>query len=249
MNSQSFYFCSMIKLLIIAIAFQKTNSIQLEDIAEVCSGNFITQDYNTTWETSGSDTTQTFWVPLASKSFVYHMMQNFYKAQDFNYLTQSHLENSCISVTKPNRFGWDLSDVKGYDDNSFQLQMIRTEIPKLFRFRFPYPNEGLSGYASIALSNNRDFNVFDFCFDNGLRSFALFSTHRLMTAEEIAVITAHMKSLGFKEKHFVNVEVNPTCPDISLEDPPKPAPPSVHRYPKYFFSNSWLIPSYFWKKK
>ncbi|ODM90237.1 hypothetical protein Ocin01_16443 [Orchesella cincta] len=243
MDSSSRSFRTLIKFLVVASAFHAVISVQLEDIAEICSGNFITMDYNATWEQV--DPVTNYFIPLASKYFGYHVAQNMYKTQEFNYLTQDHLENGCLSVSKAERrAGWELMTVDGFGGKNFTIRMVRTEIPKLFRFHFPYPNEGLTGYASIALSDNQSYNVFDFCFDNGLRSFAVVTTTGPLSAIHLEVVKAHLKALGFKEEHFLYARTS----DCEIETEPSPAPPSI-KYPKYFIATNILHPTFFWSKK
>ncbi|CAL8144912.1 unnamed protein product [Orchesella dallaii] len=254
MLSSSLSFCSVIKFLIIASTLQAVISIQVEDVAELCSGNFITMDYNASWEHEGISrdfqapvdlSSPVYFIPLASKYFGYHTAQNMFKTQAFNYLTQNHLENGCLSVTKSSVLaGWEVMKVDGFAGRNFTIHMARTEIPKLYRFQFPYPNEGLAGYASIALSDNESYNVFDFCFDNGLRSFAVLTTSGTLTEIQLEVVKAHLKSLGFKEDNFLYSRVS----GCEIETEPVPAPPSIF-HPRYFISNALVYPTFFWSHR
>lgn len=86
-----------------------------------------------------------------------------------------------------------------------------------------------AGYVSIALSDNERYNVFDICFDNGLRAFVVASTERTLDENSQNIIRAHMKSLGFKEKNFLNANYNACLEQdadgtlrTSEEDLPKP---------------------------
>jgi len=243
--------------LILALTCNIAYSVELKDIAETCPGNFITQDYKENWDNAGEYTSDvSFYTPLASKSHVFFMAQNLFQTRDFKYLTESHLENSCLTLNKID--GWDLANVTGYDARSLPIQLIRTDIPKLFRFYLPYPNGGLTGYASIALTDNQSYNLFDYCFDNGLRSFAVVSNVGFLDETKLAVIKAHVKSLGFKERNFVHLNYV-SCFDANgklvgnVEDLPKPASPASILFRNYDYplltDNLLHSTAFFYKKK
>lgn len=89
----------------------------------------------------------TFYMPFASKYDIYVMTQNLFQTRDFKYLTESHLENSCLTVNRID--GWDHANVTGYNVRSLSIRFIPTDIPKLFRFYLPYPNGTLFCYGGI----------------------------------------------------------------------------------------------------
>ncbi|ODM90239.1 hypothetical protein Ocin01_16442 [Orchesella cincta] len=256
MDSSNLSFCSLIKLFILASALHIASSIQLEDVAETCSGNlFITMNYKADWEKPEPETAlaQTFYIPFASKAFAFHMMQNIFHAQKFDHLTETHLENSCLSWKKVDGYNWDHTNVTSYEDKTFSMHMVKTEVPKLFRFQFPYPSGGQSGYASISLSDNKGYNVFDFCFDNGLRTFAVLTVDPFLDEISFEVIKAHVKALGFKEKNFLTIYF--PC-DTTLDgiDAPKPALPTTLsilnlKHTKVLVSANSIFPSFFFEKK
>jgi len=137
------------------------------------------------------------------------------------------------------------------------LRLVQTNVPNIYRFSLPYGPLGAStGTASIVLSDNKGYNVLEFCFDNGLRTFAMFA--KRVGENDIDAVKLHLKAIGFKEKHFIDLNPDRNCngvgnsvlmPRTGGQDLPSPATPSKDLQ-RFANNNNLLpVPPLFWKKK
>jgi len=228
-------------------------------IGETCSANFITQDYNEGWERkvdySFSGVDQNLWpVRLTNKLFVYLMAFNMFESNGLD-INERQLETSACFVTKTIN-DWSITNTTGFGGKSVLLRMTKTNIPRVFRFHLPYgPLGSSSGTASIILSDNNAYNIFEFCFDNGLRTFAMFA--RKLGDNDMDSAKTHLKAIGFKERNFIDLNPDLYCNGIGNDvlypipsnDIPKPLPQSRELL-QFVDNNSLLpVPPLFWKKK
>jgi len=234
--------------------------VNLLTIAESCAANFITQDYEDNWEGKkdvgfdGIPPNQ--WpIRLTSKLFVYLMAFNMYEANGLD-ITERQLENSaCFVTTTVN--GWSITNTTGFGGKSVLLRLVQTNLPKVYRFTLPYGPLGAStGTASIILSDNNGYNVFEFCFDNGLRTFAMFA--RKMGENDIDAVKIHLKAIGFKQRHFIDLNPDINCDGLGNSvliprtgDLDLPSPRPISKDLIKFVNNNDLFPvaPLFWKKK
>jgi hypothetical protein len=210
------------------MAVVTSTSLRLNEVAELCSGNFITQDYDGSWDASNVTINSTFYIPMASKYTGLLLSLNLYRTQTFEAINEAQLESSCMSLKRLN--SWQTINVTGYNgDDSTLMFLAPTTVPKLYRFHLGFPDVVTgAGYASIALSDSESYNLFDFCFDNGLRSFAVISTRQQLDESTRNIIKAHVKSLGFQEKNFLNLNYDSCFEKDGIlvtngEDLPKPS--------------------------
>lgn len=113
---------------------------------------------------------------------------------------------------------------------------------------------GLAGYASVALTDNESYNLYDYCFDNGLRSFAVVATSSHLDETTLTVIKSHVKSLGFKERNFVSLNYL-SCFDTNgklaanMEDIPRSEAPKSRNYERTCLNDNSLYETVFDCKK
>jgi hypothetical protein len=229
-------------------------------IAETCAANFITQDYDENWEERkdlGFDgLPPNLWpVRLTNKLFVYLMAHNMLEANGLD-INERQLEGSACFVTETLN-GWSITNTTGFGGKSVLLRLARTNLPKVFRFTLPYGPLGAStGTASIILSDNNAYNVFEFCFDNGLRTFAMFA--RRVGENDIDAVKLHLKAIGFKDRHFIDLNPDINCdgvgnsvlfPRTGEYDLPSPRPLSKELIKFVGHNNLLPVAPLYWKKK
>jgi len=235
--------------------------VELLSIAETCSANFITQDYEDNWEVNKGTTRDhdpNVWpIRLSSKLFAYLMAFNLYESNGLD-ITENQLEKSSCLVTNTIN-GWSITNTTGFGGKSVLLRLVRTNIPKVFRFTLPYGPLGASaGTASIILSDNYNYNVFEFCFDNGLRTFAMFT--RKPRDIEMGAVKLHLKAIGFKEQNFLDLDPDYNCegsllsgkiltPKTGEDDLPSPRPISKALITFVEHNSIFPVAPLFWKKK
>ncbi|CAL8110497.1 unnamed protein product [Orchesella dallaii] len=239
---------------VLATAVGEGKTLRSEDVAEPCLGNFITQDYKDGWTNSDAVVNSTVFFPLTTKYHAILLSKNLFQTQEFETVTDAHIQGSCISSRRID--SWPKSNVTGYNGTSFTMLMSATNVARLYRFHLGFPDVVTGGgYASIALTDNESYNLFDFCFDNGLRSFAVASTKKALDQNTQNIIKAHVKSLGFQEKNFLNLNYD-GCTEkdgvlsTSGNELPKPAEPQtllLYRTSP-IFTKKYVLPSYFYKK-
>jgi len=238
--------------------------VKLLEIAETCAANFVTQDFDKTWEAKhwedigfGGIGEDRWVVRLSNRLFVYLMAFNMFQTNGLD-ITDSQLEKSACFATH-NVNGWSITNTTGFAGKSVMLRLVQTNMPQVYRFTLPYGPLGAStGTASLILSDNKSNNVFEFCFDNGLRTFAMFSKTLKDEYNDMKAVKLHLKALGFKEKHFIDLDPKFNCdnypftgmtPKTGEWDLPSPRPLSAPLL-KFVGHNSLLpVPPLFWKKK
>jgi len=234
--------------------------VNLLGIAETCAANFITQDYEDNWEgkvDQGFDgIPPNLWpVRLTNKLFVYLMAFNMFQSNGLD-ITERQLESSSCFLTNTIN-GWSITNTTGFGGRSVLLRLVQTNLPKVYRFTLPYGPLGVStGTASIILSDNAGYNVLEFCFDNGLRTFAMFS--RRLGDNDIDAVKLHLKAIGFKDKNFIDLNPDINCDGVGNSvlmprsgewDLPSPRPLSKDLIQFVGHNNLLPVPPLYWKKK
>lgn len=69
---------------------------------------------------------------------------------------------------------------------------------------------GTSGVASVSLTDNESFEVFEACWENGLRGFYVWALRDLKDVEREA-IKLHLESIGFNKYDFVDLKPRQEC--------------------------------------
>jgi len=234
------------------------------EVAETCAASFITQDYDNGWEERIIDPLGVIngvpldkWLNrLTNKLFVYLMAFNMYESNGLDITDSQMRHSSCFVTTNVN--GWSITNTTGFGGKSMVLRLARTNLPKVFRFALPYGPLGAStGTASIVLSDSKTYNIFEFCFDNGLRTFAMFGKN--VEEKDIEAAKVHLKAIGFNEKHFLDLDPDFWCenrdgiptvhPSTGELDLPRPRPISPQLIKFIGHNNLFPAPPLFWKKK
>lgn len=196
---------------------------------------------------------------MASRLHIYMMGLSMFQTNSFRRFAPHHFDRACMIAVRLN--GWGVTNTTGFAGRFVTTRFVQTNLPKVYRFSLPFGPTGVAtGTASIILSDNQSYTVFEFCFDTGMRTFVVYSRDTDLPQEQLNSIKLHLKAIGYKERHFVDVipmvqcyasdVVGELCPAGDSADVPIPNPRTFNPIYSIFYPGRVLpVAPLFWKKK
>jgi len=200
-------------------AHGKAEKKKISPLTETCKLPFVTQNYKPNWQKDAyGEPPIKLYIALESRGAALRAAQTVFGTTLFDTIKDSHLTNSCVRFIK---HGGGKYTLKAYNKEASNLYMTPViNAPGTFVVQPTYPG-GIGGTAYLSLSDNKNFNVYVVCYDDGLGTFFMTTGQQQLDDSILNIAKEHVKALGFQEDNFVVPNYSLDC-DGQLDDVPVP---------------------------